>query len=109
MDEPFGSVDAYTRAELEDLILAVRDRYGMTIVLVTHDIDESVYLGDRILVLSRAPAHVVDVIDVDLPRKRDQITTPELPTFIETRARVARGIFGAREGGNDRRAEGGAA
>ena len=94
MDEPFGSVDAYTRAELEDLILRVRDHYGMTIVLVTHDIDESVYLGDRILVLSGAPARVVDTIAVALPRERDQVHTPELPAFIETRARVARGIFG---------------
>lgn len=96
MDEPFGSVDAYTRAGLEDLMLEVRQRFAMTILLVTHDIDESVYLGDRILVLSLSPSRVVDRIDVPLPRERDQVSTRELPEFIETRSKVAREIFNQR-------------
>ena len=57
MDEPFASVDAQTRADLEDLILEVRERYDVTIVFVTHDIDESVYLSDRIVVLIPLPHH----------------------------------------------------
>ena len=57
MDEPFGSVDAQTREDLEDLVLEVRRHHQMTILLVTHDIDESVYVGDRVVVLSKAPAH----------------------------------------------------
>ena len=55
MDEPFASVDAQTRGDLEDLILRVRDEYGITILFVTHDIDESVYLADRVVVLTHAP------------------------------------------------------
>src|SRR5256885_58464 len=58
MDEPFASVDAQTRADLEDLVLEVRRQYGVTVVFVTHDIDESVYLGDRVVVLTPAPTHV---------------------------------------------------
>src|SRR5215203_1920656 len=56
MDEPFASVDAQTRFDLEDLILKVRRELGITVVLVTHDIDEAIYLSDRIVVLSRAPS-----------------------------------------------------
>ena len=53
MDEPFASVDAQTRADLEDLVLQVHARFGITVVFVTHDIDESIYLADRIIVLSQ--------------------------------------------------------
>ena len=89
MDEPFGSVDAQTREDLEDLILQVRGE-GMTILLVTHDIDESVYVGDRVAVLSRAPGRVIADLQVDLPAKRDQITTREMPAFVHLRAEVGR-------------------
>ena len=92
MDEPFASVDAQTRADLEDLILAVRERYGVTVVFVTHDIDESVYLGDRIIVLTRSPARVQEVLDVDLPHPRDQVETKELPAFAHLRAHVFKEI-----------------
>jgi NitT/TauT family transport system ATP-binding protein len=88
MDEPFASVDAQTRADLEDLILSVRDRFGMTVLLVTHDIDESVYLADRVVVLSGSPATVREEITVDLPRPRDQLSTKLLPRFSELRAHV---------------------
>src|ERR671932_875478 len=67
MDEPFASVDAQTRSDLEDLILQVRERYDMTILFVTHDIDESVYLADRIVVLTTAPSTVREILDVNLP------------------------------------------
>jgi NitT/TauT family transport system ATP-binding protein len=94
MDEPFASVDAQTRADLEDLMLRVRERYGVTVVFVTHDIDESVYLADRIVVLSRSPTRVVEVLDVDLPGPRDQVATKELPEFARLRAHVYRLIKG---------------
>src|SRR5262249_1543925 len=58
MDEPFASVDAQTRGDLEDLVLRVREEYGITILFVTHDIDESVYLSNRIVVLTHAPTEV---------------------------------------------------
>jgi NitT/TauT family transport system ATP-binding protein len=88
MDEPFASVDAQTRADLEDLILQVRHDVGLTVVLVTHDIDEAVYLGDRVVVMSSRPTVVVDVLDVDLPRPRSQVETKSLPRFAELRTEV---------------------
>ncbi|SHE78899.1 NitT/TauT family transport system ATP-binding protein [Streptoalloteichus hindustanus] len=90
MDEPFASVDAQTRFELEDLLLRVRREHDTTILLVTHDIDESVYLGDRVVVLSKSPARVVRTLDVDLPAQRDQITTRESEAFVALRSEVAR-------------------
>jgi len=92
MDEPFASVDAQTRADLEDLILEVRREYGVTVVFVTHDIDESVYLGDRVVVLTPSPTRVQEVLDVDLPEPRDQVDTKELPEFGRLRAYVWRSI-----------------
>jgi NitT/TauT family transport system ATP-binding protein len=92
MDEPFGSVDAQTRGDLEDLILHVRERFGVTIVFVTHDIDESVYLSDRIVVLSPSPTRVREILPVDLPHPRDQIETKQLVDFARLRAQVYREI-----------------
>jgi NitT/TauT family transport system ATP-binding protein len=92
MDEPFASVDAQTRADLEDLVLEVRERYQITIVFVTHDIDESVYLSDRVIVLTPSPTSVYEVLDVDLPAARDQVMTKELPEFAQLRAHVWRSI-----------------
>jgi NitT/TauT family transport system ATP-binding protein len=92
MDEPFASVDAQTRADLEDLVLDLRRKYGVTVVFVTHDIDESVYLGDRIVVLTPAPTRVQEVCEVDLPEPRDQVETKELPEFARLRAHVYRSI-----------------
>ncbi|WP_436759444.1 ABC transporter ATP-binding protein [Streptosporangium sp. V21-05] len=96
MDEPFGSVDAQTREDLEDLTLRVRGLHNMTIVLITHDIDESVYVGDRVVVLSKAPAGIVGDLRVDLPGPRDQITTREHPGFVHLRAEVGRLVRGRR-------------
>jgi NitT/TauT family transport system ATP-binding protein len=90
MDEPFASVDAQTRADLEDLILRVRDEYGITILFVTHDIDESVYLADRVVVLTHAPTKVKEMVSVQLPRPRDQIATKELTEFVNLRGHVYR-------------------
>ena len=90
MDEPFASVDAQTRGDLEDLILQVRDRFDMTILFVTHDIDESVYLSDRIVVLTPSPTRVREILDVSLPRPRDQVETKEQPEFAHLRAHVYR-------------------
>jgi NitT/TauT family transport system ATP-binding protein len=90
MDEPFASVDAQTRADLEDLVLRVRDEYGITILFVTHDIDESVYLADRVVVLTHSPTEVKEIVPVDLDRPRDQITTKELPEFVHLRGHVYR-------------------
>nr|WP_216852840.1 ABC transporter ATP-binding protein [Phytoactinopolyspora halotolerans] len=92
MDEPFASVDAQTRADLEDLVLDLRDRYGITILFVTHDIDEAVYLSDRVVVLTPAPTRVAEIVDVPLARPRDQVETKEQPEFAHLRAYVWRSI-----------------
>jgi NitT/TauT family transport system ATP-binding protein len=92
MDEPFASVDAQTRAGLEDLLLHVHDRYPMTVVIVTHDIDEAVYLSDRILVLTDAPAMLHQTLDVDLPRARDQVASKQHPEFTRLRTLVYRSL-----------------
>lgn len=88
MDEPFASVDAQTRFELEDLCLKVRDEFGITVLLVTHDIDEAVYMSDRIVVIGKKPAVVTETIQVPLPAQRDQITTRETHEFTQTRSHV---------------------
>jgi NitT/TauT family transport system ATP-binding protein len=88
LDEPFASVDAQTRADLQDLLLDVWQRTRFTVVFVTHDIDEAAYLADRILVLSASPARVKETVDVELPRPRDQMETRAKPEFAELRGHV---------------------
>lgn len=92
MDEPFASVDAQTRADLEDLTLRVHHHLNITVVLVTHDIDEAVYLSNRVMVLAGKPTTVADLIDVDLGSRRDQIETKADPKFAEIRSKVYRMI-----------------
>ncbi|MFE5506404.1 ABC transporter ATP-binding protein [Amycolatopsis japonica] len=94
MDEPFASVDAQTRFELEDLTRRVQRENGSTVLVVTHDIDESVYLSDRVLVLSKSPAKIVADLPVGLPAERDQITTRESAEFVTLRGEVARLLHG---------------
>jgi NitT/TauT family transport system ATP-binding protein len=96
MDEPFGSMDAQMREDLEDLVLRVRAERNVTILLVTHDIDESVYTGDRVVVLSHGPGRVMADLPVDLPAPRDQIATKELREFARLRAEVSRLVRAAK-------------
>jgi NitT/TauT family transport system ATP-binding protein len=70
MDEPFASVDAQTRFELEDLMLDLRRTLGITVVLVTHDIDEALFLADRVIVLSARPGRILGDVAVEVPRPR---------------------------------------
>jgi NitT/TauT family transport system ATP-binding protein len=88
MDEPFASVDAQTRFELEDLILRLRDEFGVTVVFVTHDIDEAIYLADRIVVVSKSPGVVTEIVDITLPRPRDQIATKADEAFARYREHI---------------------
>jgi NitT/TauT family transport system ATP-binding protein len=101
MDEPFASVDAQTRGDLEDLVLRVREQFGVTVLFVTHDIDESVYMADRIVVLTPSPTEVREVLSVDLPHPRDQVDTKELPEFARLRAHVYRLIKREQSTGGD--------
>jgi NitT/TauT family transport system ATP-binding protein len=88
MDEPFAAVDAQTRADLEDLVRTVWQQFGVTLLFVTHDIDESVYLGQRVIVLSTSPTTVIEDLAIDLPAQRDQLTTRSDPRFVELRGEV---------------------
>jgi NitT/TauT family transport system ATP-binding protein len=85
LDEPFSAVDALTRIELQSLVLDLWARQGLTILLITHDVDEAVFMADRIAVLSSRPSTVEMVVDTELPRPRDAMGTRELPRFLQLR------------------------
>jgi len=102
MDEPFAAVDAQTRADLEDLIRHVWQTLGVTVLFVTHDIDESVYLGQRVVILSSSPTVVQEDIAIDLPSERDQLNTRSLPRFTELRGHVYEQIQIAKQGNHPR-------
>jgi NitT/TauT family transport system ATP-binding protein len=99
MDEPFASVDAQTKADLEDLVLQVHVRFGITTLFVTHDIDESVYLSDRVLVLSAHPARLLLDREVPLGRPRHQVRTRQSDAFVRLRAEIAALILRPEAGG----------
>jgi len=92
LDEPLAAVDAQTRAEMQDLLLALAAEYRQTCVLVTHDVDEAVYMADRVVVLSQRPSRVLREIPVPLPKPRDQIATPSHPEYLRLREEVLRMI-----------------
>jgi NitT/TauT family transport system ATP-binding protein len=98
MDEPFAAVDAQTRADLEDLVRALWRRLKVTILFVTHDIDEAVYLGRRVVMLSSSPTVVQDELIVDLPAERDQLHTRADPRFTALRTHVYQQIQAAKKG-----------
>jgi NitT/TauT family transport system ATP-binding protein len=85
LDEPFSAVDALTRIELQSLVLDLWARQSLTILLITHDVDEAVFMADRIAVLSSRPSTVETVVDTELPRPRDAMGTRELPRFLQLR------------------------
>ena len=94
MDEPFASVDAQTRFDLEDLVLKVRDDFGITTLMVTHDIDEATYLSDDVVVLYGKPATVSDIVTIDLPFPRSQVETRNDHRFAELRTRIYEKVRG---------------
>jgi NitT/TauT family transport system ATP-binding protein len=92
LDEPFASVDAHVRMELEDLVAELVRSHGITAILVTHDIDEAIYMADRVLVLSGSPAKVSLEIKVALPHPRNQIETRSDERFISLRKKLYLGL-----------------
>jgi NitT/TauT family transport system ATP-binding protein len=98
MDEPFAAVDAQTRADLEDLVRGLWRQLGITVLFVTHDIDESVYLGQRVLVLSNRPTVVLEDVHVDLPDERDQLRTRSSQQFADIRTHVYELVQSAKKG-----------
>lgn len=85
MDEPFGALDAMTRQALQDEILRLIAVSKTTVVFVTHDLEEAIYLGDRVVALYPNPGRIAQVFDVSLPSPRDQLTTREHPEFLRLR------------------------
>src|ERR671924_24102 len=92
MDEPFGSLDALTRLQLEDKLLELWGKLGTTIVFITHDIEEAIYLSDRIWVLSGRPSRVIEELRIDFPRPRNQMATRAQGRFMEIRNEIYRKI-----------------
>lgn len=89
MDEPFGALDALTRANLQDELMKILAVTGSTMVMVTHDIDEAVLLSDRVVMLTNGPAATIGgVLEVDLARPRDRLTLADAPAFARARAAI---------------------
>jgi nitrate/nitrite transport system ATP-binding protein len=89
LDEPFGALDALTRATLQDELIRIVDRTGTTVVMVTHDVDEAVLLSDRIVMMTNGPAaRIGGIVEVDLPRPRDRIALATDRRYMELRSSV---------------------
>jgi ABC-type nitrate/sulfonate/bicarbonate transport system ATPase subunit len=85
MDEPFGALDAMTRQALQDEVLRIVAERRATVLFVTHDLDEALYLGDRVVVLDANPGRIARMVDIPLPRPRNQLSTRENPEFLRLR------------------------
>jgi NitT/TauT family transport system ATP-binding protein len=90
MDEPFSALDAMMRVELQDLLLKLWHEIGLTILFVTHDLDEALYLAQRVIVMSASPGTVADVVNVPLPYPRDQVQTRSNPIYLHLREHLYR-------------------
>ena len=94
LDEPFGALDALTRAHLQDELLAIVANTGSTVVMVTHDVDEAVLLSDRIVMMTNGPAAAIgEVLDVELPRPRERLSLATHPRYIECRREVLEFLY----------------
>jgi NitT/TauT family transport system ATP-binding protein len=85
MDEPFGALDAITRQSLQDEVLKLTREHGTTVVFITHDLEEAIYLGDRVIVLGANPGRILETVDVGIAHPRNQLTTREDPRFLAHR------------------------
>jgi nitrate/nitrite transport system ATP-binding protein len=98
LDEPFGALDALTRAHLQDSVMEIHAELRNTVMMITHDVDEAVLLSDRIVMLTNGPAAGVgEVLSVDLPRPRRRLELAESPTYVHARAAVLEFLY-ARHG-----------
>jgi nitrate/nitrite transport system ATP-binding protein len=89
LDEPFGALDALTRAHLQDSVMEIHAKLGNTVLMITHDVDEAVLLSDRIVMMTNGPAATIgEILDVDLPRPRRRLELASDPTYIRSRAAV---------------------
>ena len=94
MDEPFGALDALTRAKLQDELMKICDATQATVVMVTHDVDEAVLLSDRIVMMTNGPAATIgEILSVDLPRPRNRLALANDPKYIAARAAVLEFLY----------------
>ncbi|MFP5418837.1 MAG: ABC transporter ATP-binding protein [Gammaproteobacteria bacterium] len=94
LDEPFGALDALTRAHLQDELMKIVAATKSTVIMVTHDVDEAVLLSDRIVMMTNGPgATIGEVLDVDLPRPRDRLQLAHAPRYHELRGRVMEFLY----------------
>lgn len=94
MDEPFGALDALTRAQLQESLMEIQAELGNTVIMITHDVDEAVLLSDRIVMMSNGPAATIgQILEVDLPRPRDRLALAEDPAFVHTRQQVLEFLY----------------
>jgi nitrate/nitrite transport system ATP-binding protein len=94
MDEPFGALDALTRAHLQDSLMEIQTELGNTVIMITHDVDEAVLLSDRIVMMTNGPAATIgEVLDVKLARPRDRLALAEDPEFIHYRQQVLQFLY----------------
>lgn len=100
LDEPFGALDGITRSDLQQWLLDVWEEVGTTVVLITHDVTEAVFLADKVYVMGSKPGHVAEVVDIDLPRPRRQDVdeSPEFAAYeVELRRALRAAVHGAAE------------
>jgi nitrate/nitrite transport system ATP-binding protein len=94
MDEPFGALDALTRAHLQDTLMEIHGRLGNTVITITHDVDEAVLLADRVVMMTNGPAATIgEVLRVDLPRPRKRLELTEDPVYVHARAELLRFLY----------------
>jgi len=94
LDEPFGALDALTRAHLQDSVMAIHQRLGNTVLMITHDVDEAVLLSDRIVMMTNGPAAVIgEILDVPLPRPRKRLELATNATYLKARQRVLEFLY----------------
>ena len=94
LDEPFGALDALTRAHLQDSVMEIQADLGNTIMMVTHDVDEAVLLSDRIVMMTNGPAATVgEILEVNLPRPRERLAVSEMPEYNHCRHEVLRFLY----------------
>ena len=94
LDEPFGALDALTRAHLQDSVMSLQQKLGNTVLMITHDVDEAVLLSDRIVMMTNGPrATIGEVLAVDLPRPRNRVDLAADPVYLDCRRRVLQFLY----------------
>jgi nitrate/nitrite transport system ATP-binding protein len=89
LDEPFGALDALTRAHLQDEVIRIQAELGNTVLMITHDVDEAVLLSDRVVMMTNGPSATIgQILDIDLPRPRNRIALAENAVYNHCRQEI---------------------